>query len=266
MADDLNHADLVQIAAATAAEGQATEDCPEEGGDAEACAAVAGAGAGVIVISQPPDGEVVVVPPQGDQTYLLNFPADSAEVLVIDDDGDGIADRLVLRFHTGTDQESQLVFDLAAHAGSSFQIGGIVIDLGALVAYAQTIEGQQPFPLDTAADLGEPGHGVNVYNDNSGPTAGLLAHEGPIPPRFLEFGLNEQEVIDFVEILASPTARDDLDMVREGCFEGGEGGQTGGGGGSGGSFSSRSKPNSKNRGGMGPSGTKRAGAGPRSSL
>ena len=50
MTDDLSQADLVQIAAV-----QEAADCPEEGGDAEACAA----GAGVIVINQPPDGAVV---------------------------------------------------------------------------------------------------------------------------------------------------------------------------------------------------------------
>ncbi len=51
MTDDLSHADLVQIAQATAAGGQvdeatAAEDCPEEGADEEAPEGCVVAGAG----------------------------------------------------------------------------------------------------------------------------------------------------------------------------------------------------------------------------
>ena len=31
-----------------------------------------------------------------------------------------------------------------------------------------------------------------------GPAPGFLVHEGPIPPRFMGFGLQDQEVIDFI--------------------------------------------------------------------
>ena len=80
MTDDFTRPDLVQIAETTVA-----EDCPEEGGDEQACEP--GAGAGVIVINQPPDGEVVQVATQDGQRYLLNFPRHLATVRVIDADG-----------------------------------------------------------------------------------------------------------------------------------------------------------------------------------
>jgi hypothetical protein len=199
MADDLSQADLVQIAAATAAEG-----CPEEG-DTQACAA----GAGVIVISQPPDGEVVRVPTQEGQSYLLNFAAHLATVQLIDVDGDGKADHLALVFNQGTPEESQIVFlGLPALAGSGnppvFLVSGVPIGSGSLVAQAEALAGQQP-TLETAAGEGQGplGGGANVYNDNLGPAPGLLTPEGPIPPRFMEFGFERQEVTD-LELIEEP--------------------------------------------------------------
>ena len=158
-------------------------------------------------------------------------------MLVIDDNGDGIADRLVLKFHTGTGQESQLVFDLAAHAGSSFQIGDFQIGLGTLVAQAQVISGEQaaPVTLLTAAGEAAIGGGANVYSEDLGPPSGDLTPQGIIPPVFLLFGA---PVVDLpVEDFPVPEANADMDMVLEGgagvvviCeptfeedFEGGEG-------------------------------------------
>ena len=195
MTDDLTRFDLVQIAETTVA-----EDCPEEGGDEQACEP--GAGAGVIVINQPPDGEVVQVATQDGQRYLLNFPRHLATLRVIDADGDGQADHLALVFNAGTREESQVVFlDLVAHADGSnppiFQIDGVQIGSDALVNLA--LVGDQP-TLEAAAGEGEgePGHGANVYSDGSGPVAGFLDPEGPISPRFMGFGLQDQEVIDFI--------------------------------------------------------------------
>ena len=214
MADDLSQADLVQIAQSTAAEGQATEDCPEE-----ACAAVAGAG--VIVIGLPPDGEVVQVPTQDNQHYLLDFAPGQATVQLIDADGDGQVDDLVLLFNAGTPEESQLVFlNIVENSGSSFQIGELVIGFGTLVAQLETFEDDQPTLETAAGGQGPLGGGGNEYGDGVGPPPGGLDHEGPIPPVFLHFESFDQDVIEGLVQPDQPTANDDMDMV----VEGGDGG------------------------------------------
>jgi len=193
MAEDFTPVDDLQLAAVSAE----SEDCADQGDDAQGCAAGAG-GAGdsalpeaVAVVPPPAGGEVVVATVAG-EVYDLRFDPRLAEVRVIDADGDGDLD-MVLVFGAGTAEEARIVFlDMveAAKSGNPplLQSGETYFGADAVVSQAQALAGERP-TLETAAPTGEAlvGTGVTQYDDNLGTLLDLLTPQGVIPPVALTF-------------------------------------------------------------------------------
>ena len=166
MTDDLTRPGSLQLAQAS---GEATADQD------------------VVVVAQPPDGGEIILPSLPNRRYDLQFDPRLAEVRVVDADGDGDLD-MVLMFNAGTNEESRIVFvDMveAAQSGSAplLQSGTAYFGADLVIQQAQALAGEQP-SLETAAAQGPElvGTGVTQYSDNLGNVIDLLDAQDVIPP------------------------------------------------------------------------------------
>jgi len=172
MTDDLTRSGSAQLAQAS--------------GEAQVAGEIA-AGQDVVEVARPPDGGEIILPSLPGRRYDLQFDPRLAEVQVIDADGDGDLD-LVLLFDAGTDEQSRIVFvDMveAAQSGSApvLQSGATYFGADLVVQQAQALAGEQPTLETAAAETPElVGTGVTQYNDNLGSIIDLLNPQGVIPP------------------------------------------------------------------------------------
>jgi hypothetical protein len=133
----------------------------------------------VVVVTQPPNGEDIVLPSPANRVYDLRFDPRLAKVRVIDADGDGDLD-LVLRFNAGTPDESRIVFvDMVKSAQNGLapimRVGDEQFGADIVVQKAQALAGEQP-TLETAAPSGPEatGTGATRYDDDMGNLIDLL--------------------------------------------------------------------------------------------
>ena len=188
MADDFTRTDDIQLAANP---GQGA-DCAQAGDGAEDCVTAGGGAQAVVAVAQPADGAEVSLAATAGQVYDLRFDPRQAEVRVIDADGDGDLD-MVLVFNAGTAAESRIVFQDMVEAAQSgnpplLQSGGSQFGADAVVQQAQALAGEQP-TLETAApgNEGPAGTGVTQYDDDLGSSLELLDAQGVIPPVEMSF-------------------------------------------------------------------------------
>jgi hypothetical protein len=152
----------------------------------------ASAGPNVVVVTPPPAGGEIVLPSSPDRVYDLRFDPRLAEVRVIDADGDGDLD-MVLVFNAGTAEEARIVFQDMVDAAKSghapvLQSGETYFGADAVVAQAQALAAERP-TLETTAPAVQQlvGTGVTEYHDDFGQLDPLLVPQGVIPPVAMTF-------------------------------------------------------------------------------
>jgi len=170
----------------------------------------------VVVVTPPPAGEEIVLTASAGEVYDLRFDPRLAEVRVIDADGDGDLD-MVLVFDAGTAEEARIVFlDMveAAKSGNApvLQSGETYFGADAVVSQAQALAGERP-TLETAAPTSEAlvGTGVTQYSDDFGQIDPLLVPQGVIQPVDMTFPSLAPEESD--EIVSAGTAGADNLLV-----------------------------------------------------
>ncbi len=196
MTDDLTRPGDVQLAQASA-EGNTDQD--------------------IVVVTQPPNGGEIILPSLANRVYNLRFDPRLAQVRVIDVDGDGDLD-VVLLFNADTPDESRIVFiDMveATQSGSAplLRVGEALFGADIVVQEAQALAGEQP-TLEAAAPQGPEaeGTGVTQYDDDLGTLIDLLDAQDVIPPVEMAFPSIEpdetEEDVDSAESLGllPPTA------------------------------------------------------------
>lgn len=152
----------------------------------------------VVAVAQPPDGGEIILPSLADRVYDLKFDPRLAEVRMVDADGDGDLDG-VLVFNADTPQESRIVFlDMvgAAQNGEAptFQVGESRFGGDVVVRQAQALAGEQPTLETAAAERPElVGTGVSEYHDDFGQLDPLLVPQGVIPGVEMTFPSPEPE-------------------------------------------------------------------------
>ncbi|HEX9769299.1 MAG TPA: hypothetical protein VGA50_09000, partial [Kiloniellales bacterium] len=205
MTGDSTRVDDIQLAAATAA----GEDCPQDGETTEGCAAGQSQAQVVVTVFQPPNGGEIILAAAAGKVYDLKFDPRLAEVRVIDVDGDGDLD-MVLVFNAGTAEESRIVFkDMvdAAQSGNPplLQSGETQFGADVVVQQAQALAGELP-TLETAAPAGPGlvGTGATHYDDDLGTPIALLNPQGVIPPVEMTFPSLEPTVTEDVLLEAPP--------------------------------------------------------------
>jgi len=208
MTEEFPRDDDIQLAQATAAE----EACSDQADGSEACAAGADgqvqAQDAVPVVQPPAGGEVILAAAPG-RVYDLRFDPRLAEVRVVDIDGDGDED-MVLVFDAGTAEEARIVFKDMVDAAQGenpplLQSGATYFGADLVVQQARALAGEQP-TLETAAptDSEAVGTGVTQYDDNLGTLLDLLAPQGVIPPVEMTFPSLEPTVAEDEALAESP--------------------------------------------------------------
>ncbi|MGI9646181.1 MAG: hypothetical protein ACR2O6_12820, partial [Ilumatobacteraceae bacterium] len=200
MSEEFPRGDDIQLTQAAADE----EACSEQAGGSEACAAGAdgqGQAQDAVPVTQPPAGGEVILAAAPGRVYDLRFDPRLAEVRVVDVDGDGDED-MVLVFDAGTSQESRIVFKDMVEASQGetpplLQSGLAYFGADVVIQQARALAGEQP-TLESAAPAGPEalGTGVTQYNDDLGSVIDLLAPQGVIPPVEMTFPSLEQSVAE----------------------------------------------------------------------
>ncbi len=165
MTDDLTRPGNLQLAQASG-EGNTNQD--------------------IVAVTQPPNGGETILPSLANRVYDLRFDPRLAQVRVVDADGDGDLD-VVLLFNAGTPEQSRIVFvDMVEAAQSglapALQVGEQQFGADVVVRQAQILAGEQP-TLEATATAGPEaeGTGVTEYDDNLGNLIDLLNAQGVIP-------------------------------------------------------------------------------------
>ncbi|MHC4181626.1 MAG: hypothetical protein ACYSWU_29390, partial [Planctomycetota bacterium] len=139
----------------------------------------------IVAVIQPPNGGEIILPSLANRVYDLRFDPRLAQVRLVDADGDGDLD-VVLLFNAGTPEESRIVFvDMveAAHSGlaPAMQVGEQRFGADIVVRQAEALAGEQP-TLETTAPVGPDaeGTGATQYDDDLGTLIDLLNAQGTI--------------------------------------------------------------------------------------
>jgi hypothetical protein len=167
-----------------------------------------------VTVTQPPDGGEVVLPSPAGRLYDLQFDPRLAQMRVVDADGDGDLD-VVLLFNADTPQESRIVFVDMVEASQSglapaLQVGEQRFEADNLVRQAQALAGEAP-TLEIAAAPGPEavGTGATQYDDNLGALIDLLNPQDVIPGvemAFPSIDPDETEDDETDDFLAAATA------------------------------------------------------------
>ncbi len=170
MTDDFTHPGDIELAQAS--------------GEAEASQEI-------VAVVRPPDGGEIILPSLAGTVYDLRFDPRLAQVRVLDVDGDGDLD-VVLVFNAGTAEESRIIFkDMVAVAQGGnpplLQIGEAQFGSDTMVEEVQALAGERltlEATLETAAAAGPEllGTGATQYDDNLGTLIDFLDPQGVIPP------------------------------------------------------------------------------------
>lgn len=181
----------------------------------------------VVTVFEPPSGGEIILPSPANRVYDLRFDPRLAQVQVIDADGDGDLD-VVLLFNAGTPEQSRIVFvDMveSAESGASpmLQIGAAQFGADVVVQQAQALSGERP-TLETTAQAGPEavGTGATQYDDDLGAVIDLLAPQGVIPPVEMGFPSLEPTVAEDDPLAADIETTDSVPVAVDDANRGPE--------------------------------------------